>query len=548
MDELFKPMLFTSLTSSAGFASLALTPIPPVQVFGVFVAFGIMLAWLLTIFFIPAYVIMLSEKGLAGLGVPKEVKKRNSVSLLSRCLHGLSGSTYRHSKLIISLTLVTLVIAGCGISRIRINDNPVKWFKKNHAIREADTVLNRHFGGTYEAYLILESAEKDITLDMAAKWIKDEIQKISDDLSRPLVIPEALDSIDKQTKEDMTVDQLIEALTESWEEKQDLADDDGYDAWSEILDILGRLENRGQVFKRPDVLRYVATLQEHLLTSGMVGKSNTITDVVKKVYQELFEGNADYYRVPDSVPAVAQCLISFQNSHKPNDLFHLVTPDYHKANIWIQLKTGDNKDMEAVVASVDQFMSSTPPPVELTHKWAGLTYLNIVWQDKMVSGMLRSFLGSFVVVFVMMAFLFRSPLWGLIAMVPLSVTIALIYGIIGLAGKDYDMPVAVLSSLTLGLAIDFAIHFLERSRMTFTKRGTWGTAIKEMFEEPGRAIARNVIVIAVGFTPLLAAPLVPYITVGVFLASIMAISGMGTLLILPSLITILQYRLFRKLR
>ena len=84
--------------------------------------------------------------------------------------------------------------------------------------------------------------------------------------------------------------------------------------------------------------------------------------------------------------------------------------------------------------------------------------------------------------------------------------------------------------------------------MTFSKTGSWDAAIKEMFEEPGRAITRNVIVIAIGFTPLLAAPLVPYITVGVFLASIMAISGVGTLFILPSLITLLQKRLFRKLK
>ena len=41
MDALFMPMLYTSLTSAAGFASLALTPIPPVQVFGIFVALGI---------------------------------------------------------------------------------------------------------------------------------------------------------------------------------------------------------------------------------------------------------------------------------------------------------------------------------------------------------------------------------------------------------------------------------------------------------------------------------------------------------------------------
>jgi predicted RND superfamily exporter protein len=57
-----------------------------------------------------------------------------------------------------------------------------------------------------------------------------------------------------------------------------------------------------------------------------------------------------------------------------------------------------------------------------------------------------------------------------------------------------------------------------------------------MFDEPARAIMRNVLVIAFGFTPLLFAPLVPYITVGIFLASIMLISGIGTLMFLPALI------------
>ena len=44
MHNLFTPMLYTSLTSAAGFLSLATTPIPPVQVFGLFVGVGILLA------------------------------------------------------------------------------------------------------------------------------------------------------------------------------------------------------------------------------------------------------------------------------------------------------------------------------------------------------------------------------------------------------------------------------------------------------------------------------------------------------------------------
>jgi predicted RND superfamily exporter protein len=163
----------------------------------------------------------------------------------------------------------------------------------------------------------------------------------------------------------------------------------------------------------------------------------------------------------------------------------------------------------------------------------------------MVKGMLSALGSSFIVVLIMMMVLFRSPLYGALSMIPLSVTIAFIYGLIGLVGKDYDMPVAVLSALTLGLSIDFAIHFLERAREMQKNLGSWKAASTQMFKEPAMAISRNAIIISVGFTPLLLAPLVPYKTVGFFLATIMAVSWFATLFILPSLITILRRLLFR---
>ena len=61
------PMLYTSITSSIGFASLALTPIPPVRIFGLFVAFGIMAAWFLTLTLIPAFTMLMPERYLVGL-------------------------------------------------------------------------------------------------------------------------------------------------------------------------------------------------------------------------------------------------------------------------------------------------------------------------------------------------------------------------------------------------------------------------------------------------------------------------------------------------
>ncbi len=163
----------------------------------------------------------------------------------------------------------------------------------------------------------------------------------------------------------------------------------------------------------------------------------------------------------------------------------------------------------------------------------------------MVRGMLSSLISSFIVVLVMMVVLFRSLLYGILAMIPLSVTITFIYGLIGIIGKDYDMPVAILSALTLGLSVDFAIHFLDRAREEYRKSGRWQEACVQMFKEPATAISRNAITISVGFTPLLMAPLVPYRTVGFFLATIMAISWLATLFILPALLTMLGRLIFK---
>jgi predicted RND superfamily exporter protein len=275
-----------------------------------------------------------------------------------------------------------------------------------------------------------------------------------------------------------------------------------------------------------------------------VGKSNSLSDIVKTVHRELRDGDADFFTIPASAGGVAQTLLTYQSSHRPYDLWHFVTPDYRSANVWLQLKSGDNQDMVRVLEHVKGYLTENPPPEGIVVDWAGLTYLNVVWQDAMVNGMLRALLGSFVIVFIMMLVLFRSFWFGLLAMLPLSITIALIYGLVGLVGKDYDMPVAVLSSLTLGLSVDFAIHFLQRARTIRRETGNWHQTVERMFREPARAITRNAIVIAIGFLPLLASPLVPYNTVGLFLAAIMATSCLATLVLLPSVMGLLKSRLF----
>jgi hypothetical protein len=548
MKTLWTPMLYTTVTSCAGFGSLVLTPIPPVQTFGFFVASGIAIAWLMTMTFVPTYVMLLPERSLDEFGLTAEGEHHDSP--LSRWLLRLGPACARHARTILGATVLAGVVAGWGISLIQINDNPIRWFAADHPIRVADRVLNEHFGGTYMAYLALAVGSDDVTPEVFAEGLAKRAETRGRELASELSeAPKIFDSlaieVRRRGEEAVGVDELLTGLEDHVGRNLDSVEDWGLaDAWDAAGLFVSQEHQRLEVFKSPEVLRYVEALSRHLNDNAIVGKVNGLPEIVKTVYRELLSGEDEDFRIPDSASATAQTLVTYQGSHRPQDLWHFVSPDYRLTSLWVQLKSGDNRDMQKVVEAADRFIEANPSPVAMDPQWFGLTYINVVWQQKMVSGMGSAFLGSFAVVFVIMTLLFRSPLWGMLSMIPLAVTISLIYGMVGIVGKDYDMPVAVLSSLALGLAVDFAIHFLVRTREIVRSCGSWEESVSAVFGEPARAISRNVIVIAVGFAPLLIAPLIPYRTVGVLMASILVISGVATLVILPALIGLGERWLF----
>jgi hypothetical protein len=462
MNSLFTPMLYTSLTTSAGFFSFVGTDIPPARVFGAFVGVGVLLAWVITVLFVPAYIMLIPERRFGGFGLT--ARKAVRASWLTSLLHCIGSTTLRRSKLVIACFALLTLAAVWGVSKINVNDNYAKRFAVGHPIRDADIVLNDKFGGVYTASLVLDAGQDE------------------------------------------------------------------------------------QGFTRPDLLRYTAGLQSWLKEQGFVGKSTSLADIVRKIHQELVDGRPENYRIPDSAAAVAECVLQFQQSHKPHDVWHYVTPDFRSANVFLQFTSGDSTRTGAAVRAIRGYLENNPPPTPLSCDFAGLHYVNYFFQGKMFREMLASLAGSFVIVMLMMAFLFRSFLWGALCMIPLTLTITFIYGALGFLGLDYDMPVAVLGAISLGVSVDFAVHFLERSRQVVSKTKSWTSAEPLMFGEPARAISRNVIIIAFGFLPMLVAALVPYKTTGLLLFAILSISGFSTLLLLPSILTAAQGVFFRAAR
>jgi len=453
MKELYSPVLYTSYTVMAGFGSLMLVNIPPVRIFGLFVAIGVFAAWILTVTFLPAFMMLLNEETL------KRHWQREVATggVLVKVADWLGHMGMARSWGVLLAGIAVLALAGYGMEQNRVNDDPVKWFKASSPIRQASRLMNQQFGGTYMAYLVAEADAPD-------------------------------------------------AAT------------------------------------RPEVLRYLDELQREIGQDPRVGKTTSLVDILRWINRVLTGNN----ELPRSQELAAQYLFLYLSSGgSPDTLDNFVDYGYQRLNIWLQLKTGDNQDMIEVMERVTRYVAAHPLPgvrVEMT----GPTYVNVVWQQVMVSGMLGSFAGSVVTVLLIMVIEFRSLLWALIGVVPLLSTIFVSYGLLFFIGKEIDMPIAVCSSLALGIGVDFAIHFIFRFRERYRQERDLQKSLQWTFGEPAVGILRNALLLFLGFAVMLAAPLGPYVTVGAFVAIDMLVGALATLLMLPALIVLLQRMILKK--
>lgn len=456
MEDLYIPSFFAPLTTSVGFASLALTHIPPVKVFGLFTSFGIAAAWLFSMTIVPAVIMLIKEEQFE-----KAFGEERKHLWQKNILKGIGDFAWNRSVLIVAGFSLLLIIGIYGITRIQVNDNPVRWFKENHPLRQADTMMNRLFGGTYMAYLIVEG-------------------------------------------------------------------------------------DKPEIIKDPKVMAYVDRLQKHLEEDPLVGKTSSVADIVKRINFVLHDEDKTYDTIPDSQEAIGQMLFLFQSSGDPDDLDNLLDVDARQANIWIQLKGGDNRQMTQVEERAASYIQKNPLPEGVRIQWSGLTHINKVWQMIMVKGMLFAVTDSFILVFILITLEVRSLLAGFLAMLPITISIVASYGLLGIFGRDYDMPIAVCSALALGLGDDLAIHFFHRIQHLYRETGSLSEANTRFFQEPALASFRMTAVIAVGFLPLLLSSLTPYITVGTFFATLMTFAAAVTLLLLPATTRLLGHLYLKK--
>lgn len=313
-----------------------------------------------------------------------------------------------------------------------------------------------------------------------------------------------------------------------------------------ILDL-----NRANAVKEPKLLKAIEEFQIHVVENypQYIVKTFSISDYVKDTNKAMHEDRDEYKVIPEDPRLAAQLLYMFDNSN-PEDRRNLVSDDYSKTHITIQLKNAGSYEYIDVFDALDkdiqhyfdEFLQQEGASIRTT----GSLPMMMRLLDKMNWAQIKSFGLAIAIISLFLIISLNSIKGGAISMLPNILPSASTFGLMGLLGIALDTDTLIVAPLIIGIAVDDTIHFMAHYRDAWFRTGDMRESLKETIFEVGQAVSFTTIILATGFSVLVFSDFLGIAKIGGFGALAILIALSCDLLLLPASIVLLKPDLGRK--
>lgn len=279
-------------------------------------------------------------------------------------------------------------------------------------------------------------------------------------------------------------------------------------------------------FKKAENMKKIDELSDRLATlrmtrfSGTKPRITSVTEIVKEMNRTLNSDESSFYRIPDGDDEVTQLMFLYEISGG-DSLSSWLTEDYSSTYIHVDLKGYNAKDISSDLANARTYAAELFPEAHTCVEGDVTAYA--VMNGKLVYGELKSFLGSFIIIAVLLMLAFGSVKMGLIAMIPNVAPVLLIGAYMGYLNVPLDMLTMTIMPMILGIAVDDTIHLTCRVKEELEKGIPRRDAIALSFSEIGKSMFQTTFILCSMFLMFMFSPMNMLFNIGVL--SIIGLAG-----------------------
>ncbi len=296
----------------------------------------------------------------------------------------------------------------------------------------------------------------------------------------------------------------------------------------------------------PDRLRRIEALQTYMESLPHVSDSVSIVDYLKQMNRALNEDRPEAYVLPDDANVVAEHFLLYSASGEPTDFEEQVDYDYRMANVRVILDTGLHSDEKFVVETAERYISDTFNAPGITASLAGQVNVHYHWIKDIGRSHFIGVAWALLAVGAMAALLFRSAVAGLLAVIPVTLAVLVIYAVMGAMNIYLSVGTSMFAAIAIGTGVDFAVHTLDRLIVVLRDEGhSMSDFHRHLFPSTGRALFFNFTTVLLGFGVLTTSSVPPLVWFGILTGVAICVSFLGGILLVPALILVFKPRFLR---
>ncbi len=293
----------------------------------------------------------------------------------------------------------------------------------------------------------------------------------------------------------------------------------------------------------PAILNRMVEYEANLKDDPAIGTISSPVTLIKELSKGFYtEEENGYNQIPETADEVYQSLEVFAMGGNEETIGQFIDYNYEHSRMLISLKDGSNAAGKRIRDKLHK-LTENDPDVSLI---AGPSFTRIELADLVVDGQIKSLVFALIVVFILLSLIFKSVKAGLLSSLPLTIAILILFGLMGYFGIALDIATALLSSIMIGVGIDYTIHFLWRFKQERKLGRSHEDAAHITLTTTGRGIIFNAISVVIGFMALTFSNFAPLQFFGALVVISITTCLLSALILIPSLVILLKPKFLDK--
>ena len=559
------PVFLAALTTLAGFVSFCVTTVVPIFQFGIFSSFGVFAAFAVSMTLIPALILIRGPQRPTRSRIMKGwARREDGEDGLGTAIADLFMAATRKRRSIIFVCLLVAVVSVGGLSRLVIDNVLVEYFKPDTDVALSDRFIREEFGGSKSVSVVVSHPEPGEVLrpdvlgamDGLGAYLAEKVPEVGKTTS----FTDLVKRINQVLNADAPPGGLLPAARTAAADGAGAAAEEeaapafgfgfgGFVVEGEAETGHGAAPVPGPVQPRAEALdaKALAALLDKALASGSLG-GDSAEDLVEGFRRAVNYKGAAYYEVPTdparygkTSPGELKALVSNYLVLLSGDIGSFADDPLEPTAIRmnVQLRTVGQRDTDRAIAAIRDYAAANFPK-DVKVEVAGTALIEKSLNLLVVQSQLWSVALSLLMVFLILAFYYRSALAGLIGLAPLAVSVLINFAVMGFAGIKLNIGTAMVASITVGVGIDYTIHYMAAFHREYLLTGGEGDFMRRTFLTSGKAILFNAASVGLGFAVLAFSQFNILASLGLLIALTMATSSLVSLTLLPVLIDMIR--------